>query len=178
MDFEQSIWLAVIDKIILGLFLLVIGFFVNRFLEEYKSELTLRNEMAKTRMEHVSKIFSKINTWEATVTALHRRWAEMYREGASEDEKRKVLTPLFEDSKNLSELVKKEVHKNRMWLNEKLYEYLLDYNNTMIDFISVIITGNDKRCEELYTKLSSMRLYYDELLQRLLYPSKFSPEAP
>jgi hypothetical protein len=49
MDFVEKLILAVADKAVLGLLILAVGYWLNRKLEQFKSELDLRRNVAADR---------------------------------------------------------------------------------------------------------------------------------
>jgi hypothetical protein len=47
--FEQQLFITVVDKALIGVLVLVAGFFLNRSLEAFRGQQTLRNELEKLR---------------------------------------------------------------------------------------------------------------------------------
>lgn len=68
--FVQELWLAVVDKLALGLILVGVGFLANRKLEDYRAHRALATEVSKRRVALVGEIVAK--TMEVEVAYLER----------------------------------------------------------------------------------------------------------
>jgi hypothetical protein len=66
-EFTQSLWLAVVDKLLLGGILAGAGFAFSRALERYKSREALRGAIARERAQQIATAWGRVSDVEARV---------------------------------------------------------------------------------------------------------------
>ena len=60
MTFEQQLWLAIADKLVLGALVLIFGYVFNRALERHKGKETVRMEITRMRLSHLSALWADL----------------------------------------------------------------------------------------------------------------------
>ncbi len=60
-SFTEQVLLIVIENLLIGILILIAGYFINKLLEQYKTSQAMRSEVAKKRVEELSKIWLEFN---------------------------------------------------------------------------------------------------------------------
>ena len=168
MTFEQHIYLALIDKLLIGIMLLVLGFFGNRALESFRASQTFRSEMAKTRISYIGETWSAFYTWEAVVQDLVRQSVKLSTINAGEDEMKQQLSPLLTRSEKLSKDARTVAEANRFWLGKEFYSDFMNYNNVLMGYMEAFVRNDAKRFMELENELSRAKSSFDKFIEASL----------
>jgi hypothetical protein len=68
--FWQKVTLSLVDKLVLGLLIVLAGFALNMVLEHYRTEAALQNEFAQARVEKVAQVWNVLQEQEHNLEAL------------------------------------------------------------------------------------------------------------
>ncbi len=121
--FFQKIMLQIIDKIALGGIILIIGYFVNRALERYKSNQAVREAIEKKRIEMIAPLWQKLNDIHVIITN------KFNIEGLiSDKEKLDLLNKEYIEKETLAT---ESLREQRFWLGKELYDKQKKYLNTI-----------------------------------------------
>ena len=71
LTFNQQLALMLIDKLAIGLVIVLVAFFGQRLLEVYKGRQVLWTEISKERVKHIASEWNEMNKWDAIVGSLY-----------------------------------------------------------------------------------------------------------
>ena len=71
MSFTEQIWLSVVDKVLLGGIVALVGFFGTRAIEAYKAKQLLRTELTKQRVSKIEEVWKRLLDIEDSTNAFH-----------------------------------------------------------------------------------------------------------
>ena len=122
---EDHIILAIIDKLIIGLIILIVGLFANKFIERYKAKQALYSELAKERIKKISECWQLAYESEAFIKRMVRKAAEiqyLHIENKADMDRKLIeeISPMEQRSKKLSEDFQQYVDQNKFWLGKEL----------------------------------------------------------
>ncbi len=121
--FLQKAILLILDKIAIGGIIILIGYFVNRALERYKSNQAVREAMEKKRIEIIAPLWQKLNDVHLFVT--HR----INLKGLiSSKEELEVIINEYNEKETLAI---DNAREQRFWLGKELSKKLFDYLDTI-----------------------------------------------
>jgi hypothetical protein len=136
MTFEQQLWLAIIDKLAIGLLIVIAIFFLNRILEKYRSAQAYQNEIAKQRVTRISEVWSQLYSFESIVSQIiyySSKLHESYDKDPAklEYELSKDIAPLEKKAAETADAVHDLADKNRFWIGEDLYQQFQAYHSNI-----------------------------------------------
>lgn len=147
---NDNIILTIIDKLIIGLFIVIIGMFANKYIERFKSKQALYSELAKEKIKKIGECWQLAYEFEALIKGMVRKAAEiqvLYIE-SKEEMNRKLIEevgPAEERSKKLSNEFQMYVEKNRFWLGRELSDKFQKFHNTLMDYLDGFQEGNSEK---------------------------------
>lgn len=65
--FKREIFKIILDKLLIGVLLVVVGVFANYIVEKYKFEEGFRTELNKTRVARIGEVWVNLYIYEASV---------------------------------------------------------------------------------------------------------------
>ena len=182
-SFRREIIKIIVDKALIGILLVIVGFFSTNITEKLKTERSFSSELNKIRAQKIGEVWEKVYLYEAEVeaetqalissaerfaestptsTSTPRDYQEVVKEAENEIRKK------MEEGKIPSEKAYRElkdlINKNRLWLGERSYSEVSEYISTTSDY-SVAVTNKDmgrtnqlkKRREELRATINNTR---------------------
>ena len=118
---RDSLSFVLLDRLGLGVLLLLVGAAFSYILELIKIRLAVKIEASKQRVARVGEVWSAVYESEAASrTLIHEALGALERDddvGAL----RAALMPLEEQSKAKAERVRQAAEENRFWLNDSVY---------------------------------------------------------
>ena len=151
MIFSEQLILTIVDKLLIGLIIVALGFVANFVLERFKSDLAIRSELATKRVLHVEEVWSAFYTWESTVNELVlgiNRIIEKHGEAVDARNQAliKEIKPLEARSEKQMNDAIRLAEEKRFWLGEKNYERLMSFQssltNYMLAYVNIYIDGD------------------------------------
>jgi len=147
-EFTQNLILTIVDKLAIGLIVLLVAYLVNRSLEELKSRFAFSNEIAKIRAQKTGEIWSELYGWEAVAEELIEKTTsfKLIQDGYAPEKYGWTKENL---EKRISELSKSSyakrqdflsiVEQNHFWVGEELYNKSLAYYHTNQDRLKLFL---------------------------------------
>jgi hypothetical protein len=75
---ESKLGLLIVDKLLLGLLLLVFGLWANRALEKFKGQLSFYSEINKQRVAKIASVWEAISSLEQLVGEARARAVQSF----------------------------------------------------------------------------------------------------
>lgn len=171
-SFKKEIFKIVLDKLLIGILLVVAGVFANYLVEKYKFEEGFRTELNKTRVARIGEVWENLYIYEASVDNVVDQFRTIViEENSAEDElkrKEKELPPLIEiQGQTLANLIAAS-HKNRFWIGEETYLEIINYTNVLEDLMDAYANYDVKRIEEINLKRAQLRQGVRNVRDKLL----------
>lgn len=137
--FHESLWLSILEKLVIAIIVALFGFSLNRALERYKARSAFLAGYTDRHIGAISEAWRLMYTWEAAVKG-HLRF---YSSVELEDRHDVVddLLPAIDESRRLSRDVRTYVDENRFWLGEDLYMKFVKYHNNLDPYIDAVVRG-------------------------------------
>jgi hypothetical protein len=139
--FRQKLALVIVDKLVLGLLIVLAGFALNMVLERYRTEAALQNEFAKVRVEKVAEVWNVLQDQEENLRAFQTVFVNL---NDSTDLRKAELRRLSEQFVAGETEFQQILMRNQFWLNDDLKETLGAYaiqqhhvSESLIDFPKV-----------------------------------------
>jgi hypothetical protein len=181
-NFKRDLIKIVVDKLLVALILVVVGFFATNLIERFKTERSFSAELSKMRVEKISQVWEKIYQLEAAYDESDRMTKDYYisaKTKSPEDDKalyqRLIMDPLIKSVGPLQIELEQLLIKNRFWLGEEMYEEIYYYLNASGEY-RVAREGylppdrrpDEKGLQELLEKREKARASIIEIRNRLL----------
>jgi hypothetical protein len=135
-SFKKDLIKIAIDKLLVALILVVVGFFATNLIERFKTERSFSAELNKMRVEKISQVWEKIYQLEAAYDESDRMTMDYYASAKTKslEEGRAVYQRLIMDpvTKSVGPLqieLEQLLIKNRFWLGEEMYREIYYYLN-------------------------------------------------
>jgi hypothetical protein len=138
-SFADGLWLAVVDKLLLGGILAVAGYVFSRSLERYKSREALRGAIAKERAQQMAAAWGRVSDAEARLldslikaNGVVARELKAQRLDATRNEHASVNLPsdTLDEVLGVAEHIrnaKDAVQRDRFWLGDHVTGSLLNH---------------------------------------------------
>jgi len=164
MTFKEQLLLTLIDKLAIGILILVAGLLFNRILERFKSKQAFSNEISKQRVAEIGSVCSHIYEWESSLghTIERTEILKLHFKDNTED-----IASRLKGQEDLptKELVERKLYvlrislgKSYFWLGEELYQHLVEYClNIKEAFDAYLDEGLSEHFNELSGKLDQSR---------------------
>ena len=156
-DLRRSLILSVVDKLVIGLLIVLAGFVLNVALERYKTHEAFQMEIAHTRVERIGQVWSALYREELAVDELietldsvgNVSYGEAVDNSAATARATKLASRIRANGDEASRLLE----ENRFWLGERLYtEYRRYYDReakAMTFCLHVLDTGESTVIEAI-----------------------------
>ena len=144
-----------VDRLVLGAAVLLVGAAVSLWVERVKLRLALRSEHAKQRVVHIGVVWSVVYESESATRELLRRVSQVIAGGGGVGGLQTLL-PLEEESRKKAELVREAADANRFWLDEVMYHRVQRFHSSQMGLVQAFADGNLdalQKGEELLDKL-------------------------
>lgn len=171
-QFKREIFKIILDKLLIGVLLVVAGVFANYIVEKYKFEEGFRTELNKTRVARIGEVWENLYIYEASVDNVVDQFRTIVIEEKSDEEelkrKKKELPPLIEiQGQALTNLIASS-HKNRFWIGEETYLEIINYTNILEDLMDAYAKYDVNKIEEINKKRMQLRQGVKNVRDKLL----------
>jgi len=172
-EFKRDILKIVIDKLLIGILLLVAGVLANNLVEKYKLDEGFKTELNKTRVSRIGEVWESLYIYEASVDNVVNEFTQIVIETEGDDkleyERRQAeLPPLIKVQKNVLAHLIATNHKNRFWIGEKTYTEINNYIDVLIEIITAYSEYDADKINKLNLKRNELRRGVTSIRDRLL----------
>jgi hypothetical protein len=145
-SFNEQLIITIVDKLAIGLTIVLVGLFANAILERFKSKQALITELAKIRAGRLSEVWELLYEQEALINksmmkAVSYRlslWkgAKDRRDYFKKDFQEAISEALsyIKSSEEIAEKFENALEKNRFWIGEKLFRKCRQHKNMLASF--------------------------------------------
>jgi hypothetical protein len=132
--FRRSLVLTVVDKLVIGLLIVLAGFVLNMTLERFKSHQAFEKEIARVRVDRIGEVWSALYREEALIGQLTTVTAKVdpttaYGEVVDTGKLGAEAKRLADEAARESDRTERLLEENRFWIGERLYrEYRAYYD--------------------------------------------------
>jgi hypothetical protein len=171
-EFKNDIVKIVIDKLLIGILILIIGLYGNSLLEKYKSAQSFNTDISKIQAKKIGEVWECLYTFEASTD----KWVQQILkiEMESVDIKTRnmrliseMTIPIKENDK-LREVLLKKVNSNRFWIGENQYDSIMDYTNFLIDYMAAYANKDPEKLKSINKKRNEKRINIQSIRNQLL----------
>ena len=162
----------VIDKLLIGILILIAGLYGNSWLEKYKSTQSFNTDIRKIQVQKIGEAWEALYAFEASTDKLIRQTLDNEMEQAGIGTKNtRLITETTMSPKVNSEfhkaLVKKTI-SNRFWLGENQYESIIDYSNLLVDYMAAYLNKDPEALKTINEKRDKTRANIRSIRDQLL----------
>ena len=188
MTLHEEIILSFIDTGLIGIAILIGGFLLNRGLERYKTNQSLREELAKKQIEALVPLLNEIATIRGKLDYFLWNSGEQSRRGKAdivlaylenissevENDTRLTLTVKkeaeeqikkyindIEDLQRSADLMEVRVRQNAFWMRDPLYSRVIEFQKAVVDYASHVKAMAQEQLSMLINSSASEGLKYD-----------------
>lgn len=169
---RKDLILILVDKLAIGLIVLVAALFANKVLESYKSDQAFDRLVAETRVQKIAEVWGELYRWEAvaneliekggrTILVKHGHMKPEF--GWSEESLEQRVTELAKRSQEMRLAFLDLIEKNRFWIGEAYYNATLKYYNFNQDRVKLffsIVETDDK------DELDNIRQQFEKITEK------------
>jgi len=145
-DRSFEILKIILDKLLIGALLVIAGLFGNQFLENYKSNLALRNEISKIQAQKFGEVWEKAFYNGTTVIKFAYKLIEVKEKAladqqlkSDEDKKAWIISEIRPEYDMISLRLKETEEaaaRNRFWLGDCGHDQVAGYSNAFSELVS------------------------------------------
>jgi hypothetical protein len=162
MTFEQQIWLTLVDKFAIGLLIAIVVFFLNRFLENYRSNQAFQNEIAKQRVSNIAEVWAQLYTFDSLVSQVIYNSSKLHERYDKDPVKlqsrlSKEVEPLDKKAGETADAVNDLADRNRFWLGEDLYQRFRAYHSNLCQSHAAFESKDIQALQRLKSERESMK---------------------
>ena len=169
-SFCEDLILLLVDNILIGTVVLILGFFANKKLDEYRIKKTYQAEVAKQQLAKVGEAWEFAYLFEHTTISYVREACNILintEEGYTDKDKYKIiLEPIHEKACIQSTEFTEFVEKNRFWLGEKLRLLFMDFHNAVLNYREAVEKNDFDALKKAEKMIEAMR---DDLQAQKLF---------
>lgn len=184
LSLEQEIILQVTDKIGLGLIVGIGGLFINRIIEKHKSKEAIRQEVAKTRINKMSKIWEGLFLERLKIEALDRRATSIELDKTRRTDSNTFSDPnavnpealkIIQDSllpdlliiHNNLRKINQKIKLDHFWIGKEIKELLDMHISQLFEYVDIIqkewSSGRKRSVGELLIRPGTLDLTTDDI---------------
>jgi hypothetical protein len=189
-SFKQDLIKILVDKVLIGIFLVIIGIFSTSFIEKLKSERSFSAELDKIRAEKIGEVWEKVYLYEAASKLIREKLIlELLDAGARNLEKTKHpsadLNGIKDIKQEVKEMDEKEMrkdppyfkenvelmntlNKNRFWLGEDMFSDIEHYLAASEEYNLILTSRDENRIKDAEKKREASRATIIKIRDRLL----------
>jgi hypothetical protein len=134
MTLYEELIVTVVDKAIIGLIVLIAGFWLNRALERFKSSQAMTNEFTKQRVAKIAEVWEALYKYEAEMleySHLIRRAVYMVEDNDLTIALERYISKGTDLKDVQSENTLTLIDRSRFWLGNDLYGIFYKYSNVI-----------------------------------------------
>ncbi len=163
MNLRDQLILTVVDKFFIAIILLVAGYFLNQFLERFKTREAVRVEVAKQRVNKISETWSAVYDWEGYTKNLMGDIGDTYERLRSDPtqlelrikELWKSRMPVATEKGRTAQSL---IEKNRFWLGESLYNQFCSYYDSLNAYLAAVYRNDVKALTDIDAALERSKV--------------------
>lgn len=160
-QFRKDLFKIILDKLLIGILLVIFGAIANQVVEKYRFEEGFRTELNKTRVARIGETWENLYIYEASVDNVVDQFRTIVIEEDSDEEefrrKQIELPPLIEiQGQALTNLLATS-YKNRFWIGEDNYLEIINYTNILEELMDAYANYDIKRIEEINENRTELR---------------------
>ncbi len=153
MTFHEQLMITILDKAIIGFFIVIVGFWLNTKLEKFKGDRALTNEFTKQGLVKISEVWESLYKWEGDVLHYSRiTLKSIYL--AKDDDIALAMEHVFPTLNTLrnerSQEARRLIENNRFWLSNTLYSNFNIYHATILNHLALLFERPRSIRLELY----------------------------
>lgn len=167
LGFKQKIIEIIIENGVLALVLLLLGLWINKKLEKFKSEQSLEGELNKLRVRKIGECFAVHSKYAKLLDGFIISLNEYRNSDLKNDEIVEKLTPRIEDLKKEKKEVDLITSSHKFWLGDEVHEKALKFNESFPNFCDVFHQGKFKRCVDLKMDMDQEMMDVDDIMWML-----------
>ena len=160
-SFCQDLILLLVDSILIGIVVFILGFFANKKLDGYRIKRTYQAEVAKLQLAKVAEAWELAYLFEYTTKSYVSKACNILinkEEGYTDKDKYKIiLEPIHEKACILSTEFTEFVEKNRFMLGEKLRLLFMDFHNAVLNYREAVGEDRFDALKKAEKKIEAMR---------------------
>jgi hypothetical protein len=167
--FSQKLTLLLIDKFFLALIIAVAGYIISKMLERYKSKQALFNEIAKEEIKRISDCWQLAYESESLIMRIVRRTAEIQHENEANvnlqrDLLNREIEPLFTSSTNKTAEFLDCIDKNRLWINNNLFDTFRKFHKYLITYLEAYAAHNIEQLKTSQMEIENLKQSINQIL--------------
>ncbi|MDO5615977.1 MAG: hypothetical protein Q4G16_07295 [Cruoricaptor ignavus] len=157
--FIQEIIKIILEKGILAISILIVGFRITKTIEKIKSNESFKNEITKIRVEKIAKfydLFSQYEHWSNRII-IHFETGDYLNET-------ELLEATLEHDK-INKILGYELNQMRFWINDDIYFHTVGQLELLkVIKNDILIEKKSSKIKEQRANLDSLRMNIDKLL--------------
>jgi|GEM_PF-3719776 len=157
--FTQEIIKIILEKGILAISILIVGFMITKTIEKIKSNESFKNEITKIRVEKIAKfydLFSQYEHWSNRII-IHFETGNYLNEV-------ELLEATLEHDK-INNILGYELNQMRFWINDDIYFHTVGQLELLKAIKNdILIEKKSNQIKEQRADLDSLRMNIDKLL--------------
>ncbi len=161
---KEDIIKLVVDKLLIGLILVGVGFYVSSNLDKMKSDNELTKELAKIQAEKIGE------TW-ADIYLLEEKAGQFYTYVFGTDTTfMKKIEQTIEQGEFEQEAIKvfDKINRNRFWLGEENHDEAKRYVSLLIRLVAAYVDGRETESIDFEVELDNSWKNIEQIRQQLL----------
>jgi hypothetical protein len=172
MTFHEQLWITVVDKAVIGTFVVLTGYLLGRALERFKSESALASEFAKQGIAKIAELWESLYGWEDEVRYHGLVVGKQIALAANQEEFSLSIEPAVPRTIELIDKRAKEVKKiiecSRFWLDDDLYDRFTRQYGIVHGYLALLNesprdTDHEKFAQNLEVSHQSILDYFKDL---------------
>lgn len=164
LSFQDEFLLIVVDKLFIGICLILLGLAGKWIFEKYRTRQTLLTEVNKLRVSKIGECWSIHSKYSSSLNEFIET-LNKYRDSDKTDEEIvESLAPKVDSLKQLKREVENITASHKFWLGDTIHDEVLEFNKSFPDFCDVFHQGKFDRCIELKRDMDKKMLDVDQVL--------------
>ena len=162
MSFAEQVWLSIVDKVLLGGVVALIGYQATRAIEAYKAKQALRTELTKQRVVKIEGVWKSMIDTASLISPLQKRLVKNWivpATGQSDEERLKlareawctVVSSENELVDNISEKLEEillSIERDSFWLGRALTEKAKEQLTSIQSGFNKLLNGDTIKIKE------------------------------
>jgi hypothetical protein len=167
MTLEDSLKLLLIDKLLIGGILLLLGLFATWKIERFKTKQSLEAALNQIRVAKIGDCWAVHSKYVMLLNAFIDSLNKLRVTDLTDEQIICRLTPHLQELKDTKEEVELVTASNRFWLGDEIHQKAVAFNKSFPDFCDVFNSGKFKRCVELKMDMENEMIDVDEVMRML-----------
>jgi hypothetical protein len=156
-DLRQELIKIIVDKLLIGIILSIMGIWATNLVEALKSERSFKAELNKTRVEKIGEVWEKVNIFDAnnegTTDELNKALRGQIPGAQSPEDQ---IKKIFQSREESYLALKALINKNRFWLGEESYREIKEFIEISNEYVTGRIKGSGNGSDQENQLLEKM----------------------